>query len=137
MLGWSYVEDLAHALSQFSAALCTVVHLELEAEFNESALSDHVYDINWPHLLHQFLAMRTLHVSTELAGSVSRALEFFKFMAVIVTEIMPSIGLICLEGEPASSLENILPILQSSDYPITVVGTTDEFNTKIESYVTI
>ena len=135
VLDQSHVGDLAYALSQFSSALCTVVHLELEAEFNESADSDHAYDISWLHLLHQFLAMRTLHVSMELAGPVSRALE--DFTADTVTVIMPSIGLICLEGEPASSLENILAIFQSSDPSITVVGTTDEFNTRVESYVTI
>jgi len=130
-----HVSDVAQVLSQFSAALCTVVHLELDAQFDGSAHSDRAYDVDWLHLLRQFLAMRTLHVSMELAGPVSLALE--GITAEMVNEVLPSLGLICLEGEPASFLESILAIRESSDHPITVVRTTDEFNKRVESYVTI
>jgi hypothetical protein len=106
-LGWLELSDTARVLGQFSAALSTVVHLEFDAEFEEgSGHSDYVYDVEWLRILRHFPVMQTLHVSPELAAPVSLALE--DITAETVTEVLPSLGLICLEGEPASSLERIV-----------------------------
>jgi hypothetical protein len=125
--------DMARALIRFSAALCTVVHLELDAHLIWDGQSEDAYDIEWLDLFCQFPAMQTLHVSTALAPPVFLVLE--DITAELVAEALPSLGLICVEGETASSLEKIVAIRQFSGRPITVVKTRDEFNERLESYV--
>ena len=131
-IGWLYLSDLARVLGQFSAALCTVVHLEFEAELEERGHLDDAYDIDWLHLLRHFPVMQTLLVSLDLAAPVSLALE--NITTEMVAEVLPSLGLICLEGKPASSLKKIVAIRRFFDHSITVVETREEFNKKIESY---
>ena len=129
---WPELSDVARVLSRFSAALCTVVYLELKAELDND-LSDRAYDVDWLDLLRQCPAIQTLHVYRELAAPVSLSLQ------VITTEmftgVFPSLGLIYLEGEPASSLEKTVAILRFSEHPITVVETPDEFTKRLESFV--
>ena len=129
---WPRLSDVAWVMGQFSAVLCTVVYLELEVEFDHSADLDRAYDVDWLHLLRQFSSTQTLCVYQELAAPVSLSLQ--DITEETVTEVLPSLGLICLEGEPASSLEKIVAIRRFSDHPITVVETREEFNKKIESY---
>ena len=75
-----------------------------------------------------------LHVSTgEIAGPVFYVLE--DITAELVAEVLPSLSLICVEGETASLLEKIVSIRQFSSRPITVVETRGEFNERIESYI--
>jgi len=124
MFRYWYLPDLARVFSRFSAALCTVVHLELDAELEEDAHSDDAYDVDWLHLMRQLPAMRTLYVSPTLVTPVFLALE--DSTAEMVAEALPSLGLICLEGAA------IRPFVGR---PITVVKTRDEFNEKLESYV--
>jgi len=130
--GW-HMPDVALVLSQFSAVFCTVVHLELDAELEESAYSDDAYDVEWLRLLRQFPAMRSLYVYLKLAPAVFLALE--DIAAETVAEVFPFLDLILLEGEPASSLEKIVAIRRFSDHPITIAETTDEFNERLVSYV--
>ena len=77
--------------------------------------------------------MQMLHVSMELAAPVFLVLE--DITAELVAEVLPSLSLICVEGETASSLEKIVSIRQFSGRPITVVETRGEFNERIESYI--
>ena len=133
MVDWKLF-DLVYLLREISAAFCTVVHLELEAELAETDSSDDdVRDIGWLSLLHQFPAMQTLYVSPGLAGVISLALK--DITVEMAAEMFPSLRLICLEGEPASSLEQIVAIRRFSDHPITVVETKDEFGERLESCV--
>ena len=124
------VSEIASVLGQYSAALCTVVHLELDAEIEEDGHPD-----EWLHLLRHFPLMQALHVSLKLAAPVSLALESLENITTeMVAEVLPSLGLICLEGKPASSLEKIVAIRRFSDHPITVVETREEFNERVKSY---
>ena len=125
--------EVARVLSQLSAVFCTVLHLELKAHLDEGDQSNGAYNVEWLHVLRQFPAMQMLQVSLELAAPVFLALE--DITAEMVAEIFPSLGLICLEGEPASSLEKIVAIRRSSECPITAVETIDEFNEILDSYV--
>jgi hypothetical protein len=132
LFGWLQVSDLARMLGQFSAALSTVVHLEFVAKLAECGYLDDAYRVEWLHLLRRFPVIQTLRVSLELAAPVSLALE--DITAEMVTEVLPSLVLVCLEGMPATSLEKFVAIRQFSDHPITVVDTTEEFNERVESY---
>jgi hypothetical protein len=131
VFSWLQPSDMARVLGQYSAALCTVVHLEFDAELEGSYYS--AYDVEWLHLLRYFPVMQTLHVSLELAAPVSLALE--DITAEMITEVLPSLGLICLEGKPASSHEKIVAIRRFSDHPITVAETIEEFKERVKSYV--
>ena len=123
VFGRPRLSEVARMLSQFSVVLGTVVYLQLDAELGIGAHSDAAYHVNWLHLMRQFPAVGALYVSRQLGTQVSLALE--ELTADMVSEVFPSLDLICLEGNPASSLEKIVAIF--SDYPITVVETQDEF----------
>ena len=71
--------------------------------------------------------MQTLHVSPGLAEHVARALEH------MVAEVFPSLDLIFLEGQPASSVEKFLAARKFSGRPVTVVGTEREFNERVKA----
>ena len=127
---WLELSDLVSALGHYSAALCTVVHLELDDEIQEGGHPD-----EWFHLFRHFPLIQTLHASVKLAEPVSVTLDLIT--AEMVTEMLPSLGLICLEGEPVSSLENFVSICRFSGHPITVVETTEEFKERFKSCVSI
>ena len=127
------VFDTSQVLSQFSAALSTVIHLELEVRFEEDYPLLGADDVVWLHLLRQFPAMQILHASREVARFVALALEHTT--RETVSEVFPSLKLICLEGQPASSVEKFVAARQSSGCPVTVVNTRMELNEQLESYV--
>ena len=130
---------VARVLSQFSAAFSTVLHLDLELYLDpedyldEDDQPDGAFDVEWLHLLRQFPAMQMLHVREELAASVFLALE--EITAEMVAKVLPSLSLICIEGETALSLEEIVAIYRLSGRPITVAATKTEFNERVASYV--
>ena len=126
------VSHLAQVLSHVSATLSTVPHLELKTYLYGRQLEG-TDDVEWLHLLHQFSTVRTLQVSRELAGHVALALEDLASEAVAQT--LPSLDLIYLAGQPASSIESFLAARQLSGLPVTVVETQTEFNEKLKSHV--
>ena len=123
----------AQALSQFSATFSTLVHLELVVQFEAGYELEGTDDVVWLHLLHQFPTVQTLHVSSELAELIALALE--GITGDMVTEVLPSLDLICLDGKPASSIRIFLAVRQLSGRPVTVVDTKTEFDQRLESYV--
>ena len=130
---------MERVLSQFSAAFSTVLHLDLEFYLDpedyldEDDQPDGAFDVEWLHLLRQFPAMQMLHVREELAASIFLALE--EITAKMVAEVLPSLSLICIEGETALSLEEIVAIYRLSGRPITVAATKTEFNERVASYI--
>ena len=133
--------DVARVLSQFSAAFSTVFHLDLELYHEPEDFLDDDYqsedalDVDWLGLLRQFPAMQMLHVSMELAAPVFIQLK--DITAEYFAELFPSLDLICLQAKPAPSLEKIVSIHRFSDYPVTVVRTTNEFTERLESRYSI
>ena len=134
-LDWQ-VSHMAQVLSHFSATLSNVVHLKLEVwhEEDEEVSQDYKLeatdDVEWLHLLHQFPTVKTLHVPHELAGNIALALEDIAWEA-----IAPSLDLIYLADQPASSIEKFVAARQLSGRPVTVVETKMDFDEKLESYV--
>ncbi|KAH9011769.1 hypothetical protein EDB85DRAFT_2159650 [Lactarius pseudohatsudake] len=90
-------------------------------------------DIEWLHLLRPFSTAQTLHVSPKLAGPVALALE--DITAETVAEVLPSLDLICIEGQPVSSMEKFVTARRVSGRPVTVVNTKMELNRRLNSYV--
>ena len=121
------VSHMAQVLSHFSATLSDVAHLELHADLKEGCQSEDT-DVEWVHLLHQFSTIQTLRVSRDIAGQVALALEDIAEM--MVTEVLPSLEFIYLEGQPASTIGKFVAVRRLSDRPITVADTLVEFYRK-------
>ncbi|KAH9174789.1 hypothetical protein EDB89DRAFT_2241552 [Lactarius sanguifluus] len=123
------VSHIAQVLSHVSVALSNVVHLEL-ADFRPEALES-TDDVEWRHLLHQFSTVQTLHVYPELAGHVALALE--EITGEMTTDVLQSLDLLYLVGQPTSSVDKFVTARQLSGRPLTVVDTKTEFNRRLKS----
>ena len=126
------VSHMAQVLSQFSATLSNVVHLNLNTSPKEYRQPEDT-DVEWVHLLHQFSTAQTLHVSRGIAGPVALALESIVGQ-MLIAEVLPSLELIYMEGQPASTVGKFVAARQLADLPVTVVDTEEEFDEKIKSY---
>jgi hypothetical protein len=132
-INW-HVSDIAQVFSRFSATLFNVVHLELEeVEAEPFEYLGNTDDVEWLHLFHQFSTVQTLYVSEELAEYVALALE--GITGEMVTEVLPSIDLICLASQSASSVGKFVAARRLFDRTVTVVDTQTEFDERLESYI--
>jgi hypothetical protein len=127
---------IAELLGQFSATeiLSNVVHLKLEGQPQEVGTLE-ADGVEWLHILRQFSAVQTLHVSQVLAGYVAVALEDFTGNSETVTELLPSLNLIRLAGQSASSIGRFVAARGLADRPVTAVDTITEFNERLQSSV--
>jgi hypothetical protein len=114
------VSHMAQLLSQFSAISSNAAHLKLglEAQSEEDCQLEGMDDVEWLHFLHQFSTVQSLHVSRNLAGHISLALE--DITEEMVAEVLPSLGSICLVGQPASSIKKFISVRQLSGRPVIV-----------------
>jgi hypothetical protein len=126
------VSNTAQVLNRFSARLSDVVHLELEVWPEEVRRIKGTSNAEWLHLLRQFPAAQTLHVSLALTGYIALALEDVTEM---VSDVLPLLKLICLEANPVPSVEKFVAVRRLSGCPVTIVGTTTEFRKRLESYI--
>ncbi|KAH9170261.1 hypothetical protein EDB89DRAFT_2230702 [Lactarius sanguifluus] len=126
---------ITQVLSQFSAASSKVGHLKLVNGLMEDSRVDGMDDVEWLLFLRQFSSMQTLYVSPKLAGHVALALE--EITAEMATETMPSLDLICLRGQPASSIKKFVSARRLSGRPVAVVDAESEmkFDKRLKSYV--
>ena len=126
------VSHMAQVLSHFSTTLSNVVHLKLEAQLGGRQLEG-IDDVEWLHLLHHFPTVRTLHVSQELAGHVAITLE--DITQGLVGQVLPSLDLIRVVGQLASSIEKFVAGRLLSGCPVTVIDSETEFSERLKSYV--
>ena len=126
---------MAQVLSQFSATLSTVIRLELEARFEGDNQLEDTDDLDWLHLLLRFPATQVVCVSVKLAGFVALALENIAGEMVDEVPVLPNLDLICLENQPASSVEKFVAVRRLSGRQLTAVGTQSEFIERLESYI--
>ena len=124
------VTPISQVLSQFPVTLDKVVHLRLKRGYKEDQTP--VPEIEWSHLLRQFYNMQMLLVHQEFSEHVALSLE--DIADEMATEVLPSLKLICLEGEHIPSLDKFVAARLHSDCPVTVVNTIQEFKEKRESY---
>ena len=127
------LSHLAQVLSQFSAALSNVVHLKLEiwpvprpgldSTSHDGWLSYDTWTGNteWQPLLRQFIAVETLCVTRDLAERIASALEYSVSEETEAADALPSLRLICLAGQPASSIEKFITARQLSGRPVSVI----------------
>ena len=127
------VSHIAQVLSHVSATLTNVVHLELGVWLEYGRKLEGTDDVDWLHFLHQFPTMQTLHVSPKLARHVALALQNLALEAV--AQFPPSLDLIYLADQPASSIGKFVAARRLFGRPVTVVRTQTEFDEKLESHV--
>ena len=123
------VSDIAQSFRQFSATLSNVVYLKLRHK--EDCQIEGTDNIEWLLLLRQFSRVRSLYVSRDLARSIALLLEDIN--EEMVSEVLPYLDLIYLDGQPVSSLEMFVAVRQHSGRPVTVVDTKTEFSNRLES----
>jgi hypothetical protein len=128
------VSHITQVLSEISATLSNVVHLKLDVQLNNYRPLEGTDDVEWLHLLRQFPTVRTLYVSWDLARHVARALE--DIMADTATEILPSLELIYIGGQLASSIRKFIAVRRRSGRPAIVIGTRMEFDERLKFYIT-
>jgi hypothetical protein len=126
---YQQVCNMAQSFRQLSATLSNVVRLEIESVGRRRIEGDVV---EWLHLLRQFPIVQSLYVSQDFARGVASALDDVAPVEM-VAEVLPTLDLICLEGQPTSSVETFVAARQLSGRPITVVDTKSEYNERIES----
>ena len=119
---------LFRTLSKFSAILSTVVDLKFMGEYWASYILSEEYNLGWLPFFRQLSALQALYVSPPLAGLITRALKSVK--VEVIAEALPSLDLICLEGQ-ASSIEEFVALRQLSHRPLIVVSTEAEFDQRL------
>lgn len=130
------VSRISRVLSKFSAILSTVVYLRLVTYFSllhDPPLSGDEYGHEWLHLFHQFLTMQALYVSRKFTARVASALK--PISGEEVADAFSSLYLICLEDEPASSVEKFIAVRRLSGRPVSVVGTEVAFDQRLKPFV--
>jgi hypothetical protein len=101
------VWDMAQLLSQTSTMLSDVVRLEINA--GPWQLKDHnMDDVEWLELLLPFTAVETLCISEECAASVAHA-----FDVGLAPQVLPALGLLFLEGQPARTIKELFTIFRA------------------------
>ena len=126
------VSHLTLALSRMSAVFSNLAHFTICS--GSSWLRpkpEDMDDIEWPQLLSLFSSVRTLFVTREFSGHVSRALE--NIAGVATTEVLPAMDLLCLEDQPMSSIRRFITDRQDSGRPLTVVNTRWEYEERQKS----
>jgi hypothetical protein len=130
------VSIIAESFREFSTTLSNVVHLELDVDFTEDPyrLEGGAGEADWFHFLCQFSVLQSLYVCQYLAPLIALTLEAIA-SEDMVSEMWPSLDLIYLGGQPASSIARLVAACQLSCRPVTVVDTWAEFYNRLESSV--
>ena len=121
------VSHMAQVLRHFSMVFPHVVHLKLS--LSEDYQLEGTDDVEWHLLLHRFSAVQTLHVSQDPAGHIAVVLE--DMLKGMFAESLPSLDLLYLEDQPASSVEKFVAARQLRGRIVTVVHTKAEYDERL------
>ena len=124
-LDWQ-VSHLADVLSQSSAVLPNVHHLDIYEYYHPPRWQGEMDDIEWLALIRQFTTLETLRVSHQQTEHVAHTLN--NVTVEMVPEILPALRLLCLEDEPAGRVEKFITARQLAGLPpIGIVNTEKEY----------
>jgi hypothetical protein len=123
-LDWQ-VSCLAQILSQSSPILSHVAHLSVHAHCLQPGWKHDMVHSDWLDLLRPFVVVETLLVSRQLAGHV--ALAFQQVTGETVTELLPALHLLCLEGQLDGSVGKFTAVRRYFSRTVTSVSTLLDF----------
>ena len=127
-IDWQF-SHLSQAINQISAVF---IHFAIISHSINPEPED-MGDIEWLELLRPFSSIRTLFVSKKIAGHISRSLE--NTAMVMATEVFPALDMLCLEGQPVSSVHKFISTRLEPGRPVTTVDTRRTFEERLMSYV--
>ena len=132
-IDWQF-SHLAQALNQISTAsvISNILHFAIDSDSISCGPED-MDDIEWLQLLRPFSSVQTLFVSRELAGHVSRSLE--NTAATMVTEVLPALDMLCLEGQPMTFTHKFISARWESGHSVTTVDTKRAFQERLKLYL--
>jgi hypothetical protein len=119
---------ISQVFSQFPVTLSNVIHLQVTCHPRDRYPFQH----QSVDFLHQFSAVQTLLVTWELVEPIASMLEHLS--EVMVTEMLPSLKLICFCCEGPVQVKRFVAARRHSNRPVTVVNTRKEFRKICESY---
>jgi hypothetical protein len=125
------VSHLAHVLSWIFPILPSIVHFTMDSVLfmYERGYLD---SLEWLQLLRQFSSIQTLLASANISRLVSNALNFVDEESF--PDFLPALGLLCLEGQPLSSIQSFITRRRNCGHPVTFVKTKDKFEKRLISY---
>ena len=121
-------------VSQASAMISDVVCLDIEAsspwESDEDFMDQEIVEsmddtgVGWLELFHPFIAIKTLSISSQFTESVAHTFE--ELTVQTITQVLPALELLLLEGHPFMPVRQIAEGLHNtfrvSGRPLKVVG---------------
>ena len=116
-LDWQ-VLHLAQILCQSAAMVSNVEHLRIDENYLQRGpgWEDSVEDTDWLELFRSITAVKTLHVSIQLAGHIALALDGVG--GEMITELFPALASLSLAGQPARSVKKFLAAREISGHPV-------------------
>ncbi|KAH9166917.1 hypothetical protein EDB89DRAFT_179680 [Lactarius sanguifluus] len=87
-------------------------------------------DIEWLEVLRPFTVVKTLRVRNQASRCV--ALELGKFVGEETAGVLPALELLCLEKQPATSVEGFVAARRNVGRPVTFANKRSEFQERLE-----
>jgi hypothetical protein len=120
---------ISQVLNQFSTMFSNVRHLSIESS---SQCRDIPFtDLDWVQIFVAFNTLQTLLVFGDDVGHIALALE--DKGGEMAAELLPALELLCVAGEPESSVARFCAVPRLSG-PVTFVKTGREFDERLKSY---
>jgi hypothetical protein len=123
------ISRLTSLLGWISPIISDMVHLDIQSD--SVIYAEDLEDVDWLEFLCQFSSVQTMFISESVTYPISRVLE--DTTEVVDTEVLPALDLLCLDGQPVSSIYDFLAFRRRLGCPVTFVNTWQDFET-IESY---
>ena len=114
--------DVAQVLSQTSAMNSNVVRLKINERGERHKGGDCRDNIEWLDLLLPFTAVESLHVSVKFAIMKSIVCAFEEMTTEMAAQVLPALGSLHLEDEPAETIEKLSIIFRKYGRVVTVTG---------------
>ncbi len=117
-MGWQ-VLSMAQVLHQTSAILSKVLKLNIKTDGDDPDFRlDNPGEISWVEVLLPFTAVELLRVSRVLAETIALALERID----VVRAVLPALNVLCLMGQPESTIKKINENFQLCGRPLFISG---------------
>ena len=131
-----YIEEqilhLTNILGFMSPMLSHVVHCTIDSVL-AILCPVHQSEPTWLQVLRQISSMQTLFVFETSTSIIYDSLIYLN--GEMITQVLPALKLLYLEGQPMPSLRGFLAARRESSHPVTIIQTKEEFEEKLKYYL--